>query len=112
MIYYWRDQPEQVLAWPAGPVPEDQFELTRAFTDAAPEPILFVSHCAAPARLAAYFTSVEPLGQFETPTGPTSARTYFAFKLDGRRGPIGPLGAVPVRQLTYSPAPCSRGTTR
>lgn len=93
MLYYWRDQPEQVLAWPSGPTAEDHFELTRAFTDAALTPVLFVSHCAAPGRLAVYFASVEALGQFQTPTGPTSARTYFAFKLDDRRGPIGPLGA-------------------
>jgi hypothetical protein len=93
MLYYWRDQSEQVLAWPAGPVPEDHFELTRAFTETAPQPVLFVTHCPSTARLAAYFSSVEPLGEFRTPTGPTSERIYQAFKLDGRRGPIGPLAA-------------------
>jgi 4-amino-4-deoxy-L-arabinose transferase-like glycosyltransferase len=92
MIYYWRDQPEQVLAWPGGPVPEDSFELTRALNDAAPEPILFVTRCGATARLSAYFSTVEPLGTFSTPTGPTSTRQYAAFKLTGRRAPIGPLG--------------------
>lgn len=93
LLYYWRDQPEQVLAWPGERGPEDQFELTRALTDAAPQPILFVSHCASPTRLEAHFTKVESLGRFDAPTGPTSARTYFPFKLDGRRGAIGPLGA-------------------
>ena len=97
MLYYWRDQSEQVLAWPAGPVPEDHFELTRAFTDAAPEPVLFVTHCPLTPRLSVYFSSVEPLGEFRTPTGPTSERIYQAFKLEGRRGPIGPL------------APCQNG---
>lgn len=93
MLYYWRDQSEQVLDWPAGSVPEDHFELTRALTDAAPQPILFITHCPLTARLSAYFASVEPLGEFRTPTGPTSERLYLAFKLDGRRGPIGSLGA-------------------
>jgi 4-amino-4-deoxy-L-arabinose transferase-like glycosyltransferase len=92
LMYYWRDQPQQVLAWPLGPVPVHQFELTRALSDAAPLPILFVSRCPSTGRLAEQFSSVEPLGSFEAPTGPTSARTYFAFKLDGRRGPIRPLG--------------------
>ena len=92
LIYYLRDQPELVLAWPRGPVPEHQFELTRAFTAAAPQPVLFVSRCSLPTRLSAQFASVEPLGQFDAPTGPRSVRTYFAFKLDGRRGPIQPLG--------------------
>ena len=38
LLYYWRDQPEQVLAWPAGPVPTHQFELTKALSDPAPLP--------------------------------------------------------------------------
>jgi hypothetical protein len=92
LMYYWRDQPEQVLAWPFGPVPDHQFELTRALTDAAPLPILFVSRCTSATRLAEQFASVEPVGSFTAPTGPTSVRTYFAFKLDGRRGSIRPLG--------------------
>jgi hypothetical protein len=92
LIYYLRDQPEQVLAWQRGPAPEHQFEMTRAFTDAAPQPVLFVSRCSLSTRLFVQFASVEPLGQFEAPTGPRSVRTYFAFKLDGRRGPLRPLG--------------------
>ena len=92
LLYYWRDQPEKVLAWPQGAVPDHQFDLTRALTDAAPLPILFVSHCGNSNRLARQFAKVEPLGTFDAPTGPTSARTYFAFKLDGRRSPLQPLG--------------------
>ena len=95
LIYYWRDQSEQVLAWPRGPVADHQFDLTRALTDAAPLPILFVSRCANPDRLAAQFAQVEPLGSFDAPSGPTSTRTYHAFKLDGRRGPIRPIGGCP-----------------
>jgi 4-amino-4-deoxy-L-arabinose transferase-like glycosyltransferase len=91
LLYYWRDQSEQVLAWPHGPVPDHQFDLTRALTDAAPLPILFVSSCGASQRLSAQFANVEPLGSFAAPSGPTSSRTYFAFKLDGKRGPIQPL---------------------
>jgi len=92
LIYYWRDQPEQVLSWPRTLVPDHQFDLTRALTAAAPLPILFVSRCSSTARLAAQFAVVESLGSFEAPTGPTSTRTYFAFRLDGRRGAIQPLG--------------------
>ena len=92
LIYYWRDQPEQVLSWPRTIVPDHQFDLTRPLTAAAPLPILFVSRCSSTGRLAAQFAVVSPLGSFEAPTGPTSARTYFAFRLDGRHGPIRPLG--------------------
>jgi 4-amino-4-deoxy-L-arabinose transferase-like glycosyltransferase len=93
LMYYWRDQPERVLAWPLTAVPDHQFELTRALTDAAPLPILFVSRCGNPDRLARQFSEVEPLGTFDAATGPTSARRYFAFKLDGWRGPVQPLGS-------------------
>ena len=92
LLYYWRDQPEPVLAWAAGASPTHQFELTRAFSDAAPLPVLFVSRCPGTARLTAQFASVESLGVFYTATGPTSKRAYNAYKLEHPRGPIGPLG--------------------
>jgi 4-amino-4-deoxy-L-arabinose transferase-like glycosyltransferase len=92
LTYYWRDQPEQVLSWPRTAEPDHQFDLTRGLSETAPLPILFVSRCASTARLAAQFTGVEPLGSFEAPTGPTTARTYFAFRLDGWRTPMRPLG--------------------
>ena len=92
LAYYWRDQPEQVLSWPRTAEPDHQFDLTRALSETAPVPILFVSRCALTARLAEQFTSVEPLGSFEAPTGPTTARTYFAFKLDSWRAAMRPLG--------------------
>jgi hypothetical protein len=92
LLYYWRDQPEQIRAWQRGPVPDHQFEITRALTDAAPQPLLFVSRCSATGRLSAQFASVEPVGRIEAPTGPTTMRTYFAFKLTEPHGPIRPLG--------------------
>jgi hypothetical protein len=52
---------------------------------------LFVSRCGAPTRLSDQFASAEMLGSFTVATGPTSARTYYAFKLDRPRGPIAPL---------------------
>jgi hypothetical protein len=92
LLYYWRDQPEPVLAWPLGLTPIHQFELTRALSDATPLPLLFVSHCASPERLSAYFADVQDLGLFQARSGPTSGRMYQAFKLDRPRRPLGPLG--------------------
>jgi len=92
LLYYWRDQPEPVLAWAAGTTAAHQFELTRGLSDMTPLPILFVSHCSNADRLAAQFAKVEALGTFNTPTGPSSARSYSAFKLDAPRGSIRPLG--------------------
>jgi 4-amino-4-deoxy-L-arabinose transferase-like glycosyltransferase len=92
LLYYWRDQPEQIYAWQLYQSPEHQFELTRALIDAAPRPILFVSLCGKVDRLAAQFATVEPLEAIPTRSGPTTGRVYYAFKLDNPRGPVRPLG--------------------
>lgn len=92
LLYYWRDQPEAVLAWPAGPIPTHHFEITRALSESSPQPILFVSFCGSPTRLQDYFSRVEPVGSFRATTGPTTGRTYYAFKAEGWRAPLGPLG--------------------
>jgi 4-amino-4-deoxy-L-arabinose transferase-like glycosyltransferase len=92
LLYYWRDQPQQILAWRNAPVPEDNFELTRPFTDAAPQPILYVTTCSDMVPLSDYFASVEPLGEFAAPTGPRTSRIYKVFKLEDPRGPIPPRG--------------------
>jgi 4-amino-4-deoxy-L-arabinose transferase-like glycosyltransferase len=92
LLYYWRDQPEPVLAWQRGPAPDHYFDVAHPLTNAAPQPLLFVSRCSARGRLTAQFASVEPLGSFDAPTGPTTVRTYYAFKLADPRGPIRPIG--------------------
>jgi 4-amino-4-deoxy-L-arabinose transferase-like glycosyltransferase len=92
LLYYWRDRPEPVFAWPLTATPAHYFDVKHALTTAAPQPLLFVSRCDQSGRLAAQFASVQPLGSFNAPTGPTTALTYYAFKLDHPRGPIGPLG--------------------
>jgi 4-amino-4-deoxy-L-arabinose transferase-like glycosyltransferase len=91
LLYYWRDKPEQVLAWPTGPVANHHFDITRALTNDTPLPILFVSRCGDGTRLASQFGHVDLAGVFGAPTGPTSRRTYYAFRLDGLLGPIRPL---------------------
>ena len=100
LLYYWRDQPQQVLQWRVGGPP--QFELAAEMTAAAAEPVLLITACPSPERLKLYYANVAPLGRIDTPTGPTSQRSYVAFALSGRRGPLGPLapctgGNVPER---------------
>jgi 4-amino-4-deoxy-L-arabinose transferase-like glycosyltransferase len=87
LLYYWRDQPEQILAWPTADLPN--FDLTRGLTAAAPQPVLFVSQCPAADRLEKFYAKVTPLGIF-TPDDPVP-RGFAAFKLEQPRGPIGPL---------------------
>lgn len=92
LLYYWRDQPQQILSWPNGLTPEDNFDLTRPFTDSAPEPILYVTACTTVPPLSDYFKTVVPLGHILTPGGPTTWHYFQAFELYGPRKPIAPRG--------------------
>jgi 4-amino-4-deoxy-L-arabinose transferase-like glycosyltransferase len=91
LLYYWRDQPEQILAWPTDELPN--FELTHSLTAAAPEPVLFASECPGTARFEKFYAKVTPLGFF-VPDDPVP-RAFAAFRLEAPRGPIGPLQACP-----------------
>jgi 4-amino-4-deoxy-L-arabinose transferase-like glycosyltransferase len=88
LLYYWRDQPEQILAWPTT---EDLpgFDLTRGLTAAAPQPVLFVSQCQDADRLERFYAKVTRLGVFVTDD--PAPRGFTAFTLEQPRGPIGPL---------------------
>jgi 4-amino-4-deoxy-L-arabinose transferase-like glycosyltransferase len=86
LLYYWRDQPERILAWPTADLPN--FELTRALT-AASQPVLFVSQCAAADRLETFYAKVTPLGIMSSDD--PVPRGFAAFRLEEPRGPIGPL---------------------
>jgi 4-amino-4-deoxy-L-arabinose transferase-like glycosyltransferase len=92
LLYYWRDQPEQILAWAtAGDLPG--FEVTRGLTAAARQPVLFVSQCGDRGRLEKFYAKVTPLGVI-VPGGPTP-RAFTAFTLEAPRGPLGALAPCP-----------------
>jgi 4-amino-4-deoxy-L-arabinose transferase-like glycosyltransferase len=92
LLYYWRDQPEQILAWPtADDLPG--FELTRGLTAAAPQPVLFVTQCQDVDRLMEFYAKVTPLGIF-VPDDPVP-RAFAAFTLEAPLGPIRPLAPCP-----------------
>jgi 4-amino-4-deoxy-L-arabinose transferase-like glycosyltransferase len=91
LLYYWRDQPEQIFSWPTEELPN--FELTRGLTSAAPQPVLFVSDCDGVERFEKFYTKVTPLGNFVTDD--PARRWFSAFRLEGPRGPIGPLPVCP-----------------
>jgi len=93
LLYYWRDQAEQVLAWPTvDDLPG--FDLTRGLTAASPQPVLFVSQCQDTDRLEQFYAKVTPLGVF-VPDDPVP-RGFAAFTLEEPRGPIGPLAPCPT----------------
>jgi hypothetical protein len=91
LLYYQRDTGRPVLSWPTSAVPNHQFDITRRLTAAAPDPVLYISWCRSPEAFTRHYRSVEPAGRLEARTGPTTSRSYFAFKLSGPLGEIGPL---------------------
>jgi hypothetical protein len=59
-----------------------------------------VTSCPFESRFAVFYRQVKPLGLFESASGPTTKRQYFAFVLEGRKrglGPIGPCANVAPR---------------
>jgi 4-amino-4-deoxy-L-arabinose transferase-like glycosyltransferase len=87
LLYYWRDQPEQILAWPTADLPG--FELTRGLTAVTPQPVLFVSPCPVVGRLEKFYAKVTPLGSFVPDD--RVPRGFAAFILEAPRGAIEPL---------------------
>jgi 4-amino-4-deoxy-L-arabinose transferase-like glycosyltransferase len=91
LLYYWRDQPEQVLAWPTDELPN--FELTHSLTAKALQPVLFASDCSGTDRFEKFYAKVTSLGTFLTDD--PAPRWISAVKLEDPRGPITPLPACP-----------------
>ncbi len=76
--YYWRDQPEQILAWP---VTGDEFELAPRLTYAARQPLLYVSSVRSTDELKNCFKAVERFADIITATGPTTSRRTAAVEV-------------------------------
>jgi 4-amino-4-deoxy-L-arabinose transferase-like glycosyltransferase len=94
LLYYWRDQPETILAWSNSDYPA--FDLTRGLTQSAREPVLFVSECPFVGRLERYYGTVMPLGAFAPQD--VVVRPFNAFLLENPRGPIGILAPCRAEQ--------------
>jgi 4-amino-4-deoxy-L-arabinose transferase-like glycosyltransferase len=92
LIYYLRDERLTALAWPIDAVPQHHFDLTRALDNSAAEPVLFITPCPHSARLERHYADVTRLQPIIVTSGPNSKRGYHTYKLEKRRGDIGPLG--------------------
>lgn len=93
LVYYLRDGGRPVLAWPTVAAPARQFDLDRPLTQAAPDPVLFITSCPLPQRLHAHYATVETLPAIEAASGPHSSRRFSAYVLSGARGEIARLGS-------------------
>jgi hypothetical protein len=62
LLYYMRDQPLKILAWPSPDVPT--FDMTRPLTKEARQPIVFLTECESAKRLAVHYANVEKTEKF------------------------------------------------
>lgn len=86
LLYYLRDSTVPLYVWPAGPVPTDQYEMTRAYGAGAPEPVLFVSLKRCPPNLNESFGEVTPLGTESELLTETKTRMLYFCRVAGFRG--------------------------
>ena len=90
-LYYLRDEPIPLYVWPSGPSPTYQYELTRPFTAASEEPILYISRTPCPANFALDFGEFTKLGSERVKLVKTETRVLHFCRLAAYKG--GPAGA-------------------
>lgn len=86
LLYYLRDVKVPLYVWPSGPVPSDHYEMTRPFTAAAPEPVLYISLTRCPEDLATSFGAFERLGMERVTLVKTKTRQLHFCRLSGYKG--------------------------
>lgn len=93
LIYYGRDRPLQVRAWPpaAGQAPKDHFQMSRPLLAG---PVLAVAACAGAARFAGWgrVTALEPVDVF---AGGGETRRVRLYRLEAPSGPVRPPRPCP-----------------
>ena len=83
LLYYLRDEPIQLYVLPARPSPSDHYEMTRPFTAATPEPILFISLAQCPKKFLESFADVSRLAVVPVPLIKTRVRMLNFCRLAG-----------------------------
>jgi 4-amino-4-deoxy-L-arabinose transferase-like glycosyltransferase len=92
LLYYLRDVRIPLYVWPSGPIPKDHYEMTRPYTPAVPEPILYISLKPCPPRFEKLFGSFQPLGEEKITLVKTRSRTLHFCSLADYKGPPAPNG--------------------
>lgn len=86
LLYYLRDEPIPLYVLPTGPRPSDHYELTRPFTAATPQPILFVSLSKCPDKFLNSFAEAIRLDMVPVPLIETRVRLLHFCRLAGYKG--------------------------
>ena len=86
LLYYLRDEPIPLYVLPTGPTPSDHYEMTRPFTAATPQPILFVSLSKCPDKFLKSFADAGRLDAVPVPLVETRVRMVHFCRLAGYKG--------------------------
>jgi hypothetical protein len=95
LIYYTRATGLPVLSLRTGLAAAHQFDIDQPLTADAPQPLIYISGCPVPSRLAPLYASVTPLGPVVTPTGRYSSREFYAYRVSGPTGATAPGSCGP-----------------
>ncbi|MCL4766633.1 MAG: glycosyltransferase family 39 protein [Hyphomicrobiaceae bacterium] len=83
LIYYMREEATPVFAWREHGRPRDHYELTRAYVNGAPEPVLLVTLRRTAGRPGDAFALAEPVLQRDIAAGAGPARRVAFYRLEG-----------------------------
>jgi 4-amino-4-deoxy-L-arabinose transferase-like glycosyltransferase len=83
LLYYLRGSKVPLYVWPSGPSPTDHYEMTRAYTPGAPQPVLFVSLKRCPRSVLESFREVTDLGVVSEPIVKSKTRQLHFCRLAG-----------------------------
>jgi hypothetical protein len=86
LLYYLRDEPILLYVLPTGPAPSDHYEMTRPFTAATPQPLLFISLSKCPEKFLKSFAEVNRLAVVPVPLIETRVRMLQLCRLAGYKG--------------------------
>jgi hypothetical protein len=84
LLYYLRDVPTPLYAWPSGPLPASHYEMKQPYITGSPEPALFVSLRRCPRDVEASFSDFSHVGTVSVPIVKEKERTLHFCRLAGR----------------------------
>jgi 4-amino-4-deoxy-L-arabinose transferase-like glycosyltransferase len=96
LLYYLRDEPIALYVWPQGPSPSDQYEMTRPFTAATPEPVLYVSLKRCPSKFEKLFGDFTNLGMQSVTLVKEKTRMVHFCRLANYKGESAPAPEAPA----------------
>jgi hypothetical protein len=86
LVYYLRDTTLPITIWFRAQTPRNHFEMTRSFTEAAPEPVLYVTLIHTRTSVPKRFDTSQPVGKQEFPTDALPVREALFYLLKGYEG--------------------------